>query len=125
GPWRNDPKLPKIFLDVSTAAAQLRFAAEFAIFLAAGAGLSLALLRPALVVDHAPARALVAGGFVALAAAAFLHGSLVVTGDRDVTLLILRAAGVAAVVAGSRWWTAGPASRRGLWLGLGLLAMAV
>src|SRR5207247_11411214 len=95
-------------VDVSTAAAQLRFAAEFAIFLAAGAGLSLALLRPALVVDGTRARALVAAGFVAIAVAAFLHGSLLIANDRQVGLLLLRGAGIAAVAGGSAW---GPAGR--------------
>ncbi len=108
-------------MTVSTAAAQLRFATEFAIFLAAGAGLCLALLRPTLVMADARGRALMGAGFVAVGVAAFVHGSLLVPDDRSTGLLLLRSAGLVLLAVSSTRWTGAERSRRVLWLGLGLI----
>ena len=98
-------------LPVTTAAAQLRFAAEFATFLAAGAGLSLAVLRPALLAAGVRARLLAGAGFVAVAVAAFVHGALLVDDAADPTLLAVRAAGVVLLAASIPAWHAGTPRR--------------
>src|SRR3954468_13711541 len=127
-PWRAPQQAFTVEVTaVSTDAAQLRFAAEFATFLVAAAGLSLALLRPSQVVTGAPARALVALGFCGLAVASFLHGSLLVPGDRELAVIGLRIGGIAALAIGSVRWAAGRyhrPSQSSLWGGLLLLVAA-
>lgn len=108
-------------LPVTTAAAQLRFAAEFATFLAAGAGLSLAVLRPALLAAGVKARLLAAGGFVAIALAAFLHGSLLVDDAADPALVAVRAAGLVLLGASIPAWHHGT-PRRAVGIGAVLVA---
>jgi PAS domain S-box-containing protein len=103
---------------MSASAAQFQFAAEFVTFLAAAAGLALVLLRGELVARVLGARGALGVGFLALGAAAFLHGSRVVEEGDDPVLLTLRGAGVAAVALGSLSWNGGPTSRRLLWAGL-------
>ena len=107
---------------MSTAASQLQFAAAFATFLVAGAGVSLALLRPTLVARSVPARLALALGFLALGAAALLGGALIVDQPGDPLLMGLRAAGVLLVTVGSLQWAGGGAAQRLLWTGLLLLA---
>lgn len=80
-------------MDVSNAAALLRFASEFAVFLVAGAGFWLALVRPRLVAPGWP-RACLTGGFASLATAALLRGSLLVADAGAVPVVALRAVGV-------------------------------
>jgi PAS domain S-box-containing protein len=110
-------------LPVTTAAAQLRFAAEFATFLAAGAGLSLAILRPALLATGVRARLLAAAGFVGVALAAFLHGSLLVDDAADPALIAVRVVGIGLLALSCIEWDRG-APRRALAAGLVLLAAA-
>ena len=82
---------------MSSAAAQLRFAAEFATFLVAGAGLAVVLLRPRLATAAGWPRAALAGGFVAVGLGAFLRGSLVVGDAAGPGVVALGLAGVAAL----------------------------
>jgi two-component system sensor histidine kinase VicK len=110
-------------LPVTTAAAQLRFAAEFATFLAAGAGLSLAILRPALLAAGVRPRMLAGVGFTAVALAAFLHGSLLVDDAADPALLAVRTAGIGLLALSCVEWDRGT-PRRALAAGLVLLAAA-
>ena len=96
---------------MSTAAAQLQFAAEFALFLVAVAGLSLALLRPELLVDGAAARGALAAGVGALAAASFLHGALIVQSPDAAALVLLRLLGVVLLFGALLRWRGGVTSR--------------
>src|SRR5581483_589715 len=107
---------------MSASAAEFHFAAEFVTFLAAAAGLAVVLLRGELFTTRPAVRGPLALGFAGIAAAAFLHGSLLVDDARSPGLAALRLAGVALVAAGSRWWAGPPTARRLLWLGLGFLA---
>jgi len=107
---------------VTTSAAQLQFAAEFAAFLVTIAGVALTLLRADVLVPGRGRRVALAAGFAALAAAAFLHGSLAVDAPDDARLAVLRAVGIALVAVAALRWRAGPAS--GAALGLGLAAFA-
>jgi two-component system phosphate regulon sensor histidine kinase PhoR len=61
---------------VSATQAQVAFVAEFVLFLACLAGTAVVLLRPGLVFEDRRGRVLLTAGFVAVAAAAFVHGSL-------------------------------------------------
>src|SRR4051794_9298981 len=109
---------------MSTAAAQLHFAAEFALFLVALAGLSFALLRPELLLDKPAARLLVALGFGALGAAAFLHGSLIVAPPEATSLMVLRMVGLVLLVALPLDWRDGPTSKVLVWTALVGLAIS-
>ena len=103
---------------MSTAAAQLQFGAEFALFLVAVAGLSFALLRPELLVDGSLARGAVAIGVGALAAAAFLHGSLLVDDQGSAGLVLLRVGGAACLIVAQMQWRTGPLGRVCLFVAL-------
>lgn len=104
----------------SAGAAQLAFAAEFALFLVSVAGLACAL-RPGLLSEVPWARSALASGFLGLATASFLRGSLVVQQPDNPLLVGLRVvAGVAILVGLARW-----RGRRSLVaMGGGLLSMA-
>ena len=108
---------------MSAAASQLSFAAEFTLFLAAVAGLAVMAVRSDLSATDQRSRALVAAGFVALAAAAFLHGSLLAE-DGSAAVIVPRLVGIVLVAAGTV--AAGPdrTARLRLWTGLALLAVA-
>ena len=109
---------------MSTAASQLRSAAEFATFLVAGAGLLLVLFRSPLVVARPSGRASLGLGFAALGLAAFLNGTLLVSDADSPALLVLRAVGLVALALGARHWTGDPGSHRIVWVGLAFLAVA-
>src|SRR5262245_53102223 len=103
---------------MSTTAAQLQFGAEFALFLVAVAGFAFALLRPELLVEGRLARGAVAVGVAALAAAAFLHGSLLVEDPGAGGLVALRILGGALLIGAFTRWHTGPLGRLCLLLAL-------
>jgi len=102
---------------------QLRFAVEFATFLAAVAGAAVVLLRPALIGARGRARAVLALGFVFLAVAAFLHGTLLAAAD-DSLLVIVRGLGIVLLAIGNFGLTEDRTTRRVLWGAVVLLAVA-
>lgn len=104
-------------------AAQLRFGAEFATFLVAVAGAAIVLLRPQLLAVRGLSRLALAGGFLAIAAAAFLDGSLLVTADNP-TVIGLRSMGILLLAIGTLGWGEDRPTRRVVWLALVLLAAA-
>jgi PAS domain S-box-containing protein len=111
---------------MSTAVAQIQFAAEFVTFLVAAAGLALVVLRNELTTRRPPERLALALGFLATGAAAFGHGSLLLKGDLDGVVVGLRIAGIVGLGIGSIWWwRGGRVARRMLWLGLVVYAAAV
>ena len=89
---------------MTTEAAQLQFAAEFTLFMAAIAAIAVTALRPDLLARRALGRFLLVTGAIALAAAAFLHGSLLVDDGTDPVLVGLRLGGIAAVAAAVATW---------------------
>ena len=108
---------------MSSAAAQLRFAVEFATFLVAVAGAALVALRPELLGARRPARPLLVLGFACLGVAAFLHGSLL-AGGGDFAVILPRALGILLLAHGTLGWSEERAGRRSLWVALVLLAAA-
>jgi len=92
--------------------AQAKFAAEFALFLVAVAGLALSLLRPELLTRSAAARLALSVGFAALAGAAFVYGSLIIEEVDDPIVVIAQSVGWAAVFLGALRWTGGVVSKR-------------
>ncbi|HEY2814351.1 MAG TPA: ATP-binding protein [Acidimicrobiales bacterium] len=109
---------------MTTAGAQLQFGAEFALFLVALAGLSFMLLRVELLVDGAVSRFALGAGLSALAAASFLHGSLIVDNPNNSGLFALRAVGIAMLAIVPFKWVAGSTSRLAFWTGLVALAVS-
>lgn len=108
---------------MSPEGAQLRFAVEFATFLVAVAGAAIVLLRPHLVGANRRSRGVLALGFAGVAAAAFLHGSLL-TGTTEPAVITLRGAGIVLLAIGTLTWGDARASRRALWISLVLMAVA-
>lgn len=104
-------------------AAQLRFAVEFATFLVAVAGATIVALRPHLVGASRRSRGFLTVGFAGVAAAAFLHGSLL-TGTREVAVICLRGLGIVLLAVGTLSWGEDRTSRRSLWIALVLMAVA-
>ncbi len=103
---------------------QLRFAAEFALFLVSLAGLGFVLLRAELVLDRRDGRGAAAAGFAALAAAAFCSGAIIVDDASAPLVVALRAAGIVLVGLVSRWWRTNRNGRSLIWFGLLALAAA-
>jgi len=103
---------------MSAAAAQLRFAADFAVFLVAGAGLALLVVRPNLLVAAEQARGLVAAGFGLLAAAALASGGGYVDDVASPGLVALRLAGAALLVAVPLRWAGPDVGRLGFAVGI-------
>ncbi|HEX8770418.1 MAG TPA: ATP-binding protein [Acidimicrobiales bacterium] len=108
---------------MSSSAALLRFAAEFATFLVALTGAAIVLLRPQLVGVRSNSRIAVGIGFLCLAAAAFLHGSLLSESD-DAGVFALRAAGIVLLALGTLGWGDDRATRRVVWVALVLITIA-
>jgi PAS domain S-box-containing protein len=109
---------------MSTTEVQLRFAAEFALFLVAVSGFGYAALRPELIVERSLARVAALLGFAALAASAFLSGALVIDDPSDPALSATRLGGVLLLAIASRWWSTARGGRVLLWLGLVALVVA-
>ena len=108
---------------MSPEAAQLRFAVEFATFLVAVAGATIVVLRPQLVGANQRSRMVLGIGFVGVAAAAFLHGSLL-TGTSEPAVIGLRGAGIVLLAVGTLGWGEDRSARRSLWTALVLIAVA-
>ena len=106
----------------AASAAQLAFAAEFALFLVAVAGLACAV-RPGLLSEVPWARSALASGFLGLATASFLRGTLVVEDANEPLLIGLRLAAGLAIAAGLIRWR-GRRSQAAMVLGLVALAGA-
>ncbi len=104
--------------------AQFTFAAEFVAFLAAAAGLAMALLRGGVVVRPAWARLPLGAGFGFLAGAAFLRGSLLIETPNNLPVVALRLLGLLIVIVGSLAWTERGPARQLLWIGLVAIAGA-
>ncbi|MDQ1372779.1 MAG: two-component system, OmpR family, sensor histidine kinase VicK [Actinomycetota bacterium] len=105
--------------------AQFHFAAEFVTFLAAASGLALVLLRGELLTRSTWGRYALGSGFLGVAAAAFLRGSLVFKQVDPDVFLVVRALGLIALAAGSLNWNAGEGERRTLWLGISLVTLSL
>lgn len=114
---------------MSASAAQLQFAAEFFLFVAAASGVAAVLLAPSVVGHRTAGRngrvVVLSAGLVLLVAASFLHGSQLVAGADAPLIVGLRAAGLMAAGAGSVAWAAGPVPALVLRVGLALVAVAV
>jgi PAS domain S-box-containing protein len=108
---------------VSSSAAQLRFAVEFATFLVAVAGATIVLLRPELLGASTRARAVLTLGFASVALAAFLHGSIL-TSTRDVAVIGFRGGGIVLLAMGTLSWGDDRTTRRSLWIALVLMVGA-
>ena len=96
---------------MTTEAAQLQFAAEFTLFIAAVAALAVTALKPGLLFRGPGGRALFQLGALSLAVSAFLHGSLLVDDAAEPALVIARAAGIVFVGASLLRWN-GPQNAR-------------
>jgi len=102
---------------------QLRFAVEFATFLVAVAGAVVVVLRPGLVGAPPRSRSFLGAGFVLMAVAAFLRGSLLAD-DGDEVVVVFRGAGILLLALGTMGWVDDRSTRRALWVALVLLAAA-
>ncbi|MEO7836493.1 MAG: histidine kinase dimerization/phospho-acceptor domain-containing protein, partial [Acidimicrobiales bacterium] len=113
---------------MSASAAQLQFAAEFILFVAAASGVA-AVSLAASILRQGPAgrggRASLSVGLLLVAAASFLHGSQLVAEADALAIVALRVVGVVAAAAGSLAWAAGPVPALVLRGGLALVALAV
>ncbi len=109
---------------MSTTEVQLRFAAEFALFLVSLAGLGYAALRADLLLERTAARVAAAAGFAALAAAAFLSGALVADDPSEAAVVALRVVGIVLLAIGSRWWRTASGGRTLVWIGVLALGVA-
>lgn len=109
---------------MSSGAAQLRFAAEFGVFMVAGAAIALLLLRPTLLVAAERARALVGVGFLLLAVASVAHGGGFADRVDGPGLVAIRVLGIIGVTAAASRWSGGPTGRTATWTGVAALAVA-
>jgi PAS domain S-box-containing protein len=109
---------------MSATEVQLRFAAEFALFLVSLAGLGFAFLRADLLVERSTARIGAALGFASLAVAAFLSGALVVDDPSTGGVVGLRVAGLVVLALAARWWRTNRGGRTVLLIGLVALAVS-
>ena len=105
---------------MSSTHAQIQFAAEFVTLMIAAAGVALSVLRPE--GPHGrrrPAeRFLIAVGFLATATAAFLRGSLLLTGNPGGALSIVRLSGAGLLLIVTLRWSGWVDNRRFYLLGL-------
>jgi two-component system phosphate regulon sensor histidine kinase PhoR len=110
---------------VLSTAAQGRFAAEFATFLVAAAGLSVVGLRPDLLSRAAWARVTMAIGFMAVGTASFLQGSGIVADRSSVATALVMGAGLVGVAAGLLRWAGGAPARRLMLFGLVFMLLSI
>lgn len=103
---------------------QIRFAAEFALFLVALGGFGFAFLRKDLLVVRPAARAASAAGFATLAAAALCSGALLVDDPSSPVVVTLRLAGVILLSLASASWQPDVGGRDLLRIGLVALIVA-
>src|SRR4051794_12916099 len=103
---------------------QVRFAAEFALFLVSVAGVGFAFLRSDLLVTKPLARAASTVGFLGLATAALLSGALVVEDPTDPIVVALRLGGIVLLGAASVAWRHDRGGRELLRIGLVALVLA-
>ncbi len=108
---------------MSGSAAVLRFAAEFATFLVAVAGAAIVFARPRLLGVGRGSRIALFVGFLALAGAAFLHGSLALEAG-DFPVLVIRGVGIVLLAVGTLGWGEDRATRRVVWLALVLITLS-
>lgn len=106
---------------MASSSVQLHFAAEFATFLVAAAGLAVIVLRAGLLTRARLGAVALGAGFCGVAAAAVLHGSLLVERGSDPAVIGLSIMGLVLLLAGSTSWEAGRRAQGLLWLGLALL----
>ena len=107
---------------MTTEAAQLQFAAEFSLFIAAVAALAVTALKPELLFRRAGSRLVFQTGAFGLAVAAFLHGSLLVADADEPLLVAVRGAGIILVAVSLLRWEGAEPSRLTISTGLALLA---
>lgn len=79
---------------MNATSAQIAFAAEFTLFLAALAGLAVTVLRPSLLTTGPLPRFASSLGFICIGNAAFLHGALVYDDDGAALVVLLRLVGL-------------------------------
>jgi two-component system phosphate regulon sensor histidine kinase PhoR len=109
---------------MSSAPAQVSFAAELITMLVAASGLVL-VARPSSMMERTVgARGLLGAGFVVLGIGAFLHGSLILSVQPGTGLALSRLVAVAFLAAGSLRWQVGRPARACLFAGLGLITLA-
>ena len=97
---------------MSASSAQLQFAAEFVLFLAAASGLAVMALRGGLLSEKLGGELILTCGFFSLGTSAFLHGSQLIDEADSPVILGLRGAGLAFVLIGCLWgWAAREISR--------------
>lgn len=110
---------------MSVSSAQLQFAAEFVLFLAAASGLAVMALRGSLLSKTAGGELSLVGGFFALGLSSFLHGSQLVNDGASTLIVGLRTAGIVGVLIGCLWgWVAGEAARILLGVAVAFIAAA-
>jgi two-component system sensor histidine kinase VicK len=103
---------------------QVRFAAEFALFLVAFAGVGFAFLRSDLLVLKPAARVASVLGFACLVTAGFLSGALIVDEPTDPVVVALRLAGIVLLAGSSLAWRTDRGGRELLRIGLVALVVA-
>ena len=106
-----------------SSAAVLRFGAEFFTFLVAVAAVAVVLIRPRLLGVGAWSRLALGLGFLAVATAAFLHGSLLYESG-DLPVIAVRLSGILLLAVGTLGWGDDAGTRRVVWAALVLMALA-
>ena len=109
---------------MSATGVQVRFAAEFALFLVSLAGVTFSLLRPDLLVVRPWARASSSVGFASLGAAALVAGGLIVDDPTAAPVVALRLVGIGLLVIASLGWQSDRGGRELLRIGLVALILA-
>ncbi|MDQ2724423.1 MAG: ATP-binding protein [Actinomycetota bacterium] len=109
---------------MSSATAQVSFAAELITMLVAASGLVLAARQSSMLERTRTSLGLLGVGFVVLGVGAFLHGSLILSAQPGTGLALSRLVAVAFMLAGSLRWQAGIRPRVCLLAGLGLVTAA-